>query len=239
MKPFSLFVLLLLASVSSQAHTVSKGNSSLRGKRGEEGGALLKKRYLKGSKYGKSNGTTSSTSGGGDSNRVTGTEGTNIGTASGNAITHNRAGTSVVAKGAKSGKAKGTTSLTINGESSNKVPGIKGTNIGTVNGDTTTYNRAGTSIAGTCNPNGNNKVPLPRIKDLDLMNIPLGSGCDTSSDCTTCCCFQNVFYEAGLVPQKGYCIDNTRLNKIMTLQCMAIEDPGDKVDTDGNLDEGQ
>ena len=41
-------------------------------------------------------------------NRVTNIEGTNIGTATGNAITHNRSGISVVVKDAKS--EKGTTS---------------------------------------------------------------------------------------------------------------------------------
>ena len=71
MKPSSVFVLLLLLSVSSQIHTVIKGNYSLFGKIGKEVRALLKKRYLKGSKYGKENGTNLSTSGGGDSNRVT------------------------------------------------------------------------------------------------------------------------------------------------------------------------
>ena len=75
MKPSFVFVLLVLAFVSSQAHTVSKGNSSLRGKIGKEGSDLLKNRVLKkakGSKHGKENKTSSSTSGGGDSNRVLG-----------------------------------------------------------------------------------------------------------------------------------------------------------------------
>ena len=173
MKPSFVFVLLVLAFVSSQAHAVSKGNSSLRGKIGKEGSDLLKKRVLKkakGSKRGKENGTASSTSGGGDSNRV---------------------------------------------------PGIEGTNIGTINGDTTTYNRAGTSVVGTCNPNGNNKTPLPSVKGLDIMNIPLDIGCYTISDCNTCCFLLNVFHDAGIVQEKGYCFDNTQLNEIMTLYCMA------------------
>ena len=188
MKPSFVFVLLVLAFVSSQAHAVSKGNSSLRGKIGKEGSDLLKNRVLKkakGSKHGKENKTSSSTSGGGDSNRV---------------------------------------------------PGIEGTNIGTINGDTTTYNRAGTSVVGTCNPNGNNKTPLPSVKGLDLRNIPLESGCDTSSDCSTCCCFANVFYDSGLVPQKGYCVDNTQLNEIMTQYCIAdaTETSGEQTDITGN-----
>ena len=102
-----------------------------------------------------------------------------------------------------------------------QIIGIKGTNIGTINGDIIMYNRSGTSLVGACKPNGNNKTPLPSVKGLDLRNIPLKIECDTSSDCGTCCCFQNVFYDSGLVPEKGYWVDNTQLNEIMTLYCIA------------------
>ena len=105
--------------------------------------------------------------------------------------------------GSKHGKENRTASSTSGGGDSNKVPGIKRTNMGTVNSDTTTYNRSGTRFLGTCNPNINNKNPLPSVKGLDLGNISLESGCVTSSDCINCCCFQNVFYDAGIVSQKG------------------------------------
>ena len=173
MKPSFVFVLLLLAFVSSKARAVGKGDSSLHRNRGKEGSDLLKKRVLKkakGSKHGKENRTGSSKSGGGYSNRVL---------------------------------------------------GVEGTNICTINGDTTTYNRSGTSLVGTCNPNGNNKTPLPSVKGLDIMNIPLDIGCYTISDCNTCCFLLNVFHDAGIVQEKGYCFDNTQLNEIMTLYFMA------------------
>ena len=109
-------------------------------------------------------------------------------------------------------------SSTINGEDSNIVTGIKVTNIGRINGDITTYNRAGMSLVGSCNKNGNDNTPFPSVKGLDIMNTPLDSGCDMSSDCTACCCLENVFYDAGLVPQKGYCIDNIQWNEITTLR---------------------
>ena len=59
---------------------------------------------------------------------------------------------------------------------------------------------------------------------------------DTSSECTTCCYFQNLFYGAGLVPKRGYCVDNTQLNEIMTLRCLAdtTETYGEETYINGN-----
>ena len=89
---------------------------------------------------------------------------------------------------------------------------------------------------GTCKPNGNNKTSLTSVKGLDHRKIPLESGCDTSSDYNTCCCFTNVLYDDVLVPQKGYCVDNTQLNEIMTQYCMAdaTETSGEQTDITGN-----
>ena len=71
------------------------------------------------------------------------------------------------------------------------------------------------------------------------MNIPLESGCETSSECTNCFCFKNVFHYSGLVLHKCYYIDNTQLNEITTLSFMEIENPGEDTDTDEKLNLGQ
>ena len=90
-------------------------------------------------------------------------------------------------KGFKIWKIKRNSIINERWRDSNTVPDIEGTNVRIVSDSNTTYNITGTIIVGTCDPNGNNKTPLPSVKGLDLMKIPLESGCDTSSDCNTCC----------------------------------------------------